>query len=225
DFQTPYMYQYNLTVQREIAPNWSTSIGYVGSIGKHIIQRFDGNTPIPQVRADGSLFNPANAPRRNLAWGGLQTRRLAGFSTYNGLQVSVNHRFAKGFQAQGSYTFSKSIDTSGGLFSEEASNAATGALNPDNFLNEKGLSNFDIRHAATINFNYELPFGNNLSGTRRQITSGWEVGGIITLAAGVPFTVENSGNRSRNQASGADFADRPNLSPGFSNNPTQGTSK
>jgi len=41
----------------------------------------------------------------------------------------------------------------------------------------------------------------------------------------VPFTVENSGNRSRNQASGADFADRPNLVPGFSNNPTKGISK
>src|SRR4030095_13264004 len=128
DFQTPYMYQYNLTVQREVASNLSVSLGYVGSIGKHLIQRFDGNTPIPQVQADGSLFTPAGAARRNPTWGGLQTRRLAGFSTYNGLQLSVNRRCAQGFQIQGSYTFSKSIDTSGGLFSEEASNAATGAV-------------------------------------------------------------------------------------------------
>jgi hypothetical protein len=171
------------------------------------------------------LFTPAGAVRRNPTWGGLQTRRLAGFSTYNGLQLSVNRRFANGFQAQGSYTFAKSIDTTGGLFSEEASNAATGAQNPDNFLSEKGLSNFDVRHSATINFNYEIPFGKNLSGVARQLGSGWEIGSIITLATGVPFTVENSGNRSRNQASGADFSDRPNLAPGYTNNPTTGTSK
>jgi len=225
DFQTPYMYQYNLTVQREIASNLSFSAGYVGSIGKHLIQRFDGNTPIPQRREDGSLFTPAGAPRRNLSWGGLQTRRLAGFSTYNGLQVSLNRRFAQGWQVQGSYTFAKSLDTSSGLFSEEATNAPTGSVNPDNFFNEKGLSNFDVRHAATVNFNYELPFGKNLSGVARQLGGGWEIGSIITLASGVPFTVENSSNRSQNQASGADAADRPNLAPGASSNPTKGASE
>src|SRR5262249_55390809 len=137
----------------------------------------------------------------------------------------VNRRFAQGFQIQGTYTFAKTLDTSGGLFSEEAANASTGALNPDNVFNEKGLSNFDVRHSATINFNYEMPFGKNLSGVARQLGYGWEVGSIVTLSGGVPFSVENSGNRSRNQASGADFADRPNLVAGASTNPINGTSK
>ncbi len=224
DFKTPYMYQYNLTLQREVMTNLGVSVGYVGSIGKHLIQRFDGNTPIPQVRADGSLFNPTGAPRRNPAFGGMQTRRLAGFSTYNGLQISVNRRLAQGLQAQGTYTWSKSIDTTSGLFGEESTNAATGAKNPDNLFGEKGLSNFDIRHSSTMNFNYELPFGKGLSGAARHIGSGWSIGGIITLAAGVPFSVENSANRSRNLATGADFSDRPSLAPGASNNPTKGTS-
>lgn len=225
DFQTPYMYQYNLTVQREIAPNLSASVGYVGSIAKHLIQRFDGNTPIPQRRPDGSFFTPRPAVRRNPMWAGLQTRRLAGFSTYNALQVSVSRRYAKGLQVQGTYTFAKSIDTTSGLFGEEATNAATGAANPDNFFNEKGLSNFNVRHGSTINFNYELPFGKALTGAARQIVAGWEIGSIITLASGVPLTVENSGNRSQNLAGGADFSDRPNLRVGFSNNPTKGVSQ
>src|SRR5207244_5940156 len=37
DFQTSYMYQYNLTVQREVASNLSASVGCVGSICKHLI--------------------------------------------------------------------------------------------------------------------------------------------------------------------------------------------
>jgi hypothetical protein len=225
DFQTPYMYQYNLTVQREVMNNLGVSLGYVGSTSKHLIQRFDGNTPIPQVRADGSFFTPAGAPRRNLALGGVQTRRLAGFSTYNSLQLSVTRRLARGLQVQGAYTWAKSIDTSSGFFPDEANNAATGALNPDRLFNEKGLSNFDIRHNSVINFNYELPFGKSLTGIAKHIGAGWEIGGIATLSSGVPLTVENSANRSRNQATGPDFADRPNLAPGASNNPTKGGSK
>ncbi|MBI4484346.1 MAG: TonB-dependent receptor [Acidobacteria bacterium] len=224
DYQTPHMYQYNLTLQQEIATNLVASVGYVGSIGKHLIQRFDGNTPIPTRLPDGTLFTPANARRRNPVWGDLQTRRLSGFSNYNAFQVSVNRRFAGGLQLQGVYTYSRSIDTSSGLFSEEANNAATGAQNPDNLFAEKGLSNFDIRNNAVINLVYQLPFGKNLQGVARQILSGWDVGGIASFSNGVPFTVENSANRSQNQTSGANFADRPNLVSGASNNPTRGAS-
>jgi hypothetical protein len=53
DFKTPYSYQYNLTVQREIAPQLALSVGYVGSMGKHLIERLDGNTPIPIVLSAG----------------------------------------------------------------------------------------------------------------------------------------------------------------------------
>jgi hypothetical protein len=224
DFKTPYAYQYNLAIQREILPNLSATVGYVGSIGKHLIQRFDGNTPIPTRQSDSTLFTPLNAPRRNPVWGNIPTRRLAGFSDYNALQISVARRFSQGLQIQGSYTFGRSIDTSSGLFSEEAGNAPVGAVNPDNFFAEKGLSNFDIRNSAVVNFTYELPVGKNLSGIARQIGSGWELGSITTLASGVPFTVENAANRSQNQTSGADRADRPNLKAGADSNPTKGVS-
>ncbi len=242
DYQTPYLYQYNLTVQREIARQLVVSVGYVGSLGKHIIERFDGNTPIPTVLAGGTPCNPgpvtvtnpilpagtlctkSNAARRNPTpdFGALQTRRLSGVSYYNALQVLVSRRFSRGLQVQGSYTYSRSIDTSGGLFSEEADNAATAIEIPDRPFNEKGLSNFDIRHSAVINFLYELPFGKNRQGFSRQLVNGWELGGIMTFARGVPFTVENSANRSQNKATGANFSDRPNLAPGASNNPTHG---
>ncbi len=250
DFKTPYSYQYNLTVQREIVHQLVVSVAYVGSRGKHLIERYDGNTPIPIVLAGGQACTPSRSPdsthpllpagtlctpatlpngtpfpRRNPAWGALQTRRLSGLSYYNALQVSVIRRFSGGFQVQGAYTYSKSVDTSGGLFSEEADNASTGAQIPDRIFNEKGLSNFDVRYNAVINFLYELPLGKNLQGFARQILKGWELGGITTFSAGVPFTVVNSGNVSQNQATGANFADRPSLAPGASNNPTQGVSR
>jgi Carboxypeptidase regulatory-like domain len=44
---TPYMQQYNLTVQREIAHNTTLSVGYVGSRGLHLIGLIDENPPLP----------------------------------------------------------------------------------------------------------------------------------------------------------------------------------
>lgn len=220
DFKTPYSYQYNLTVQRELVRQLVVSLAYVGSLGKHLVERFDGNTPTRL--ADGTLL--AAGMRRNPKWEALQTRRLSGVSYYNALQISLKRRFSGSLQLQGSYTYSKSIDTSSGLFSEEADNAATGIENPDNIFNEKALSNFDVRHSAIINFLYALPFQKNHAGFTRQALSGWELGGITTFASGVPFTVENSANRSLNLATQANFSDRPNLAPGASNNPTHGVS-
>jgi hypothetical protein len=225
DFKTPYIYQYNLTVQRALPSKVVASIAYVGSTGRHLIERYDANTPIPQRLADGTLFTPATAQRRDPLFGELQTRRLSGVSYYNSLQFSAVRRVTEGLQAQVSYTFAKSIDSGGGLFSEEASNAAVGVEIPDNIFNERGLSNFDIRHSVVLNLLYEIPTRKNLRGIAGQMLRGWAIGSIGTFANGVPFTVENSANRSQNKLSGASFADRPNLVPGASTNPTSGVSR
>ncbi|PWU03633.1 MAG: hypothetical protein C5B51_18560 [Terriglobia bacterium] len=225
DFKTAYLYQYNLTVQRALPGRVVASLAYVGSTGRHLIQRYDANTPLPTVLPDGTFFTPATAQRRVPQFGELQTRRNMGLSYYNSMQFSAVRRSTNGLQAQISYTFSRSTDMSGGLFSEEASNAAVGAEIPDRLFNEKGLSNFDVRHSAVINVLYELPFAKGLRGIGRQLLDGWGVGSIATFASGVPFTVENSANRSQNKLSGASFSDRPNLVAGASTNPTSGVSR
>src|SRR5437588_3718736 len=146
DFKTPYLYQYNLTFQKALPGKTVASIAYVGSTGRHLIQRYDGNTPIPTVRPDGTLFTPATALRRNPSYGELQTRRTAGLSYYNSMQFSVVRRSSNGLQAQASYTFSRSIDMSDGLFSEEAGNAAVATQIPDSlFQRERALP---LRHPA-----------------------------------------------------------------------------
>ncbi|HKC65715.1 MAG TPA: TonB-dependent receptor, partial [Pyrinomonadaceae bacterium] len=242
NFKTPYLYQYSLEIQRQVMRNLVVSLAYVGSRGKHVVERFEGNTPIPIVLPGGvpcnagavsatnpilpagTLCNPKTATRRNPNWDAMQERSLNGLSWYDSMQLSVLRRFSGGLQIQATYTWSKSLDTSAGLFSEEADNAATGLENPDCVLCDKGLSNFDVRHNAVINVLYELPFGKSFRGVSRQLFTGWQIGGIGTFSSGVPFTVENSGNRSQDQASGSNFSDRPNLATGASNNPTSGVS-
>jgi hypothetical protein len=243
NFKTPYSEQYSLSVQRQFPASIVASASYVGSRGKHVLERYDGNTPVPitlpggvpcnpgavsatnPILPAGTLCTPSNATRRNTTPGiaDLQTRSTTGLAYYDSLQVSVGG-VAKNLHVQGVYTWAKSIDMSGGLFSEEADNAATGLSQPDNVFADKGLSNFDIRHNVVMNFIYDLPFAKGSSGATRYALRGWQLGSISRLASGEPFTVENSFNRSQNKLSGANFADRPNLVPGASPNPTSGVS-
>ena len=57
------------------------------------------------------------------------------------------------------------------------------------------------------------------------VLAGWQINGILTLAGGTPITILSGFNRSRNGASGTQITDRPDLLPGFNNNPVNGVSK
>jgi hypothetical protein len=84
----------------------------------------------------------------------------------------------------------------------------------------KGRSSFDARNVMTINSTYDLPFGAGSTGIGKRLVAGWQVGGIITLSSGFTSTV---GTVSRFSTLGWGN-ESPDLAPGFSNNPTSGTS-
>jgi hypothetical protein len=60
---------------------------------------------------------------------------------------------------------------------------------------ERGNADFDLRHAAIINFIYELPFGSgkpigkDASGPVKWIIGGWQTNGILRFQSGQPFTL------------------------------------
>jgi hypothetical protein len=69
--------------------------------------------------------------------------------------VILRHRARFGLQLNGSYTFSKAIDTISDAF-----NARLG-LNPTNNFNinhDRGRADFDVRHKFVTDFSYEIPF-------------------------------------------------------------------
>jgi hypothetical protein len=49
DMKTPTLISWSLRVQRELSPNTSVSVGYVGSHGYHELIGIDANTPIPTI--------------------------------------------------------------------------------------------------------------------------------------------------------------------------------
>jgi Carboxypeptidase regulatory-like domain len=117
-------------------------------------------------------------------------------STYNGLQVNLTQRMSHGVQMQVAYTYSHAIDNASDPINPAAGNRAF-PRNSFNIQAERGNSDFDVRHRASINFIYEPDIGRGRghlnSGFAGRILEGWQMSGITTFQSGLPFDV--FGNR------------------------------
>jgi hypothetical protein len=223
-FSTPYVMQYNLNTQYQIGSNMVMTLGYAGSRGVRLPAVADFNA-WPATEEDGRLRFPAAivaADRRPNDYFELIRIRHVGYSSwYNSMQLNVTRRFSQGLQMTGAYTFSKNIDEISGIQTASDTNAGPSTLpNPHHKELYKGRSSFDAPHVFSFNSTYELPFGQNTSGVGKQLVAGWQLGGIITMNSGFPATLSMD-NRFDTLGHGDEF---PDLAPGFSNDPTSGTS-
>jgi Carboxypeptidase regulatory-like domain len=132
------------------------------------------------------------------------------YSTYHAMQVIVQRKFARGAQFQGSYTFSKSLDTRSfdpAFTVANTGNAQSTSSTPfDNnrrYLNY-AHSDFDRTHVFIGYAMWELPFGKNgwigagASGFVQRLIEGWNVNGVVTLQSGRPFTIYSGSNQLSN---------------------------
>ncbi len=53
---------------------------------------------------------------------------------------------------------------------------------------DRGLSDFNVGRTLVVNGTWDLPSAKSLSGPARWVTDGWELGLILTVSDGVPFT-------------------------------------
>ncbi len=225
DLQTPTLLSWSFRVEQEIAPNTVLRVGYVGSHGYHEILGIDANEPFPVIcpASPCPAVYPSNFPvgiagtpvpigtyyvptatKPNAALANTWTYFSEADSSYNALQIDVNHRFSGGLSLRGVYTWAKSIDDGDSVNATTSGNEPALASNPFNLRADRGLANFDVRNAAGINGVYELPFGHgrrflgNGSGFGDTMISGWGINSIVTVQSGFPFTPQLSYNPSNN---------------------------
>jgi Carboxypeptidase regulatory-like domain len=124
------------------------------------------------------------------------------YSTYHGLQVMVQRKFAQGVSFQGSYTFAKSLDTRSfdPAFTtvDTVPNRQQASSTPFDiyrrYLNY-ARSDFDRTHVFIGYATWDLPFGRTgligrgASGFAQRFIEGWNVNGVLTAETGRPFTV------------------------------------
>jgi hypothetical protein len=186
-----YVMQWNLNIQRDLARRLTLFVGYIGSKGVH--QPFnspDMNIVLPTltpngytwpaVRGSGTILNPAAGALAALTWNGS--------SSYHGLQVKLTKPVAWGLQVQGSYTWSKNIDTSSSSVAGSTFDNSITQLPFFDLRLTRGLSEFDIRHNVAISYTWQLPSPPSSLGAAAWPIRGWTWGGIFQVRSGVPFT-------------------------------------
>ena len=194
DYKQPEIYQYNLTIERQLAKDLVLEVGYVGSQGHFLGLRYNINAPIPTGVLVAGVPQVTRLLQAQYGTATVQYQDQFGNSNYNALQTSLRRRATKGLTMLLSYTFSKSIDT-GSSTNQSSTGSQTFPQDIRNILQtERGLSDFDRRHQFAGSFNYELPFGRgrqffgNANGITQVLLGGWQLNSIVSLLSGRPFT-------------------------------------
>lgn len=113
-----------------------------------------------------------------------------GHSTYNAWETSMQKRYSKGLWLMTSYTFSKTLGT-------------TGSQNVYGRATEKVISDINRPHIFTLGYVYDLPFGKgktfggNMHPILNAIIGNWNVSAVHRYQAGAPISV---GGCSQNMA-------------------------
>ncbi len=191
-----YVMIYNLNIEQQITTSMTASIGYVGSHGVHMYDREDDmNTVLPTQTQYGLLFPfPAGSGTRiNPNVGDIRGSYWGGSALYDALEAKFTKKFSHGVQGQAAYTWEKGIDTgSSTVLGDPFSNSIA---SPWNFWpGRRGLSDYNISHRFVVNYIWDVPTPRNWSGVESRTLGGWEVGGILLVQTGVPFTPLISGN-------------------------------
>ncbi|MEA2264091.1 MAG: hypothetical protein QOJ51_6916 [Acidobacteriaceae bacterium] len=224
DLKMPTLISYSLRVEQALSQNTSLTVGYVGTHGYHEIVGVDGNTPVPTICPAspcpatypktfpvgvagapvpaGSYYIPAGTPKANPAIANTWTWFSRGDSSYNSLQVDLNHRFSHDLSLRGVYTWSKTLDDGDSLNATAAGNAPGLVSNPYDVKADWGPATYDVRNLGVISVVYGLPFGSgkpfaaSLGRFGNGAVSGWSVNSLVVLQAGFPFTPQLSYNPS-----------------------------
>jgi hypothetical protein len=129
-------------------------------------------------------------------------------SWYNGLTVSLQRRFAGGLQTQLAYTWSKALSNADASSTTDTSGGGGNPRYAHDLRASKGYSGYHLDHVLSVNYLYELPFGQGVGGVAGYLTSGWQLSGILSLKTGQPFNLSAGVPTALNNLG---FARTPNL--------------
>ena len=206
----PYSEQWSFGFEHRFRGDWIIAVDYVGSHTLRINRPLDVDPPSPFVRTQpgqtrtaqaanctrpywilwyqqhGTACNPGSATNPQPPYSVIQTDSPGGYAYYDALDVNLSHNFRRGFSMLASYTWSHAIDNV---------DADTTSQNPNdpNFTGrvENGNAIFDQRQRLVLSGFYLAPLRIN-------------IGGIVTIATGLPYNIVTGVNNSGDTGATAD---------------------
>jgi hypothetical protein len=183
DYTSPYSYQMNFSVQRQVGRDTSFQAAYVSTLTHRIPIAADQNYPIMTAGATTQNVDP----RRPYLPGILSSVAMANSilnSAYHGFQFTGTRRFSHNFSVKGFYTFSKGID----VVNTQNSTTQT-ATDWSNIALDRGRANNDRTQSFVVSGIWALNYFRNSPRFVRAVAGGWSISAISTMRSGTPLTI------------------------------------
>lgn len=195
---TPYVQQWNFSVQRELPMHMVLETLYAGAKGTHLFRYRTFNTPFQTET--GANLSPRAGNIQQLrtfpALGPISALETSASSIYHSLQVRLEKRFSAGVSFVNSFTWSKSIDDADIPVSDVYQNA--GAQDERNLRAERGRSFFDVGKRFSSAVILEPPVGVGRMWANRgllgHIAGPWRISSLLTAQDGYPQNPYNFGS-------------------------------
>jgi hypothetical protein len=168
NLKLPRTYQWNFAVEQSLGSNQTVSASYVAAVGRRLLRQ----------------DNLAGAALNNPSFTNVTVTRNSASSDYHAMQIQLDRRLTRGFQALASYTWSHSID----IASRDSATLETFPTAGVDPRIDRGSSDFDIRHAFRIGTTYNLPRP-GAAGFDKTLLRGWSVDAIYTAQSAPPVDI------------------------------------
>jgi hypothetical protein len=176
----------NLQIEQSLSNKVVAQIGYVGSLGRHLLSIVDINQAQPGIYATSDAQNATRPFFGSFPdYTFINEIQSIGNSNYSSLQATLKVSDMHGFSAQGAYTWSHAFDEV---------TSYRGALPQDstNFRGDYGPSDFDSRNTLVGLVTYNVPGTETL----KLLSKGWQLNSLFTFHSGNPFSVFSSSDSS-----------------------------
>lgn len=213
----PNSWQWNFTIDQELARNTTLELTYVGNLGEHLTSMYDSNAIpqssfLPAAFASSGTTPTQNSYRPASNFGMIGGFARGGHASYNSLQALFRMQTGNYSTFQAAYTWGHSIgnvdldNSSGGITNEATTDQQQPKL-------DKGNTNINRPNIFVANEVLFLPKLASHGMLVQNTLGGWEANSIVNVAEGSSLTVFQTG------ASGAGGSTLQNLfGSGYGNN-------
>jgi hypothetical protein len=216
DINSPRVQSWNVTVERQIGPDWGVAVSYLGNYTDRLWDLVPLNPavfmglgpctingvahPVCSTAANTNARRVISIenPRVGEQISNLEIFDDFGSSTYRGLRLAATRRSASGVSLSGNYTWSYCF---GNSMIENQNQFASGPTNPADLKFDRGNCRQSRTHIGNVTLSYQTPqFGGR---ALRAIASDWRVSGIFTASSGSWLTVFTGRDTALNGQAGA----------------------
>jgi hypothetical protein len=184
----------NLFLQYQVTGSSTFSIGYAGSVSRHIAVIGFSPNPVLEILPPGTNSTPY-VPFRVTALTGGGLTETDGNASYNSLQTTYEKRFSNGLSFLGNFTWQKIRSDAHDPLEGDIGGYRAPYLAGFGIQQDFNLADYDSPRLFHFSGTYELPFGpahkfgSTVHGFVKQAIGGWSLNWILTIQDGQPFTV------------------------------------